>query len=172
MGKTRNQEDSSFHERPFASTCGWYHLLFAANERKKRKWEEGKEMTREPDQRINDLAHEVIAAAMRVSNVLGAGFLEKVYERALVKELLSRGIVATSQAPIQVLYNGESIGDFFADVLVENCLIVELKCVDRLSSEHLAQCINYLTATGHPLALLINFQHPRLEWKRVVLTND
>jgi len=129
-------------------------------------------MTRELDESTNDLAHEVIAAAMQVSNVLGAGFLEKVYERALVKELLSRGIAAVSQTPIQVFYNGESVGDFFADVMVANRLIVELKCVDRLSSEHLAQCINYLKATGHPLALLINFQHPRLEWKRVVLTND
>jgi GxxExxY protein len=129
-------------------------------------------MTRELDQRINDLAHEVLAAAMQVSNVLGCGFLEKVYERALVKELFGRGIKAEPQAAIQVLYKGESVGDFFADVLVENCLIVELKCVERLSSEHLAQCINYLKATGHPLALLINFQHPRLEWKRVVLTVD
>lgn len=129
-------------------------------------------MTTELDQRTNDLAHEVMAAAMQVSNVLGCGFLEKVYERALVKELLGRGINAESQASIQVLYKGELVGEFFADVLVERRLIVELKCVDRLSSEHLAQCINYLKATGHPLALLINFQHARLEWKRVVLTKE
>ncbi len=129
-------------------------------------------MTRELDESTNNLAHDVIAAAMQVSNVLGSGFLEKVYERALVKELHGRGIASTSQAPIEVLYKGESVGEFYADVLVANCLIVELKCVERLSSEHLAQCINYLKATGHPLALLINFQHPRLEWKRVVMTRD
>ena len=107
---------------------------------------------------------------MQVSNVLGSGFLEKVYERALVKELSAVASVQRRRHPIQVRTTGNRFGDFFADVLVANCLIVELKCVERLSSEHLAQCINYLKATDHPLALLINFP-ASTDWrKRVVLT--
>jgi GxxExxY protein len=117
---------------------------------------------------MNDLIAEVIGAVYEVANVLGAGFLEKVYERALVKELELRGLRARAQAPIRISYKGEPIGEYFADVLVEGKLIVELKCVQQLGNEHLAQCLNYLKATGNTIALLVNFQHPRVEWKRVV----
>ena len=104
-----------------------------------------------------------------MSNTLGAGFLEKVYERALIRELTLCGLTAKSQVSFPVVYKGQIIGDYVADLLVEGYLIVELKCVDRFSNEHLAQCINYLRATGHKIALLVNFQRPRVEWKRVVL---
>ena len=67
------------------------------------------------------------------------------------------------------LYKGESVGEYFADILVEDTVIVELKCVDRLASEHMAQCLNYLRASGKKLCLLINFQKPTVEWKRVAL---
>ena len=67
------------------------------------------------------------------------------------------------------MYKGESVGDYFVDILVEKKLILELKCVESLSEEHLGQTLNYLKATGLHLALLVNFQHPRVEWKRVVL---
>lgn len=117
---------------------------------------------------INSLIEKVIGAVYEVSNVLGAGFLEKVYERALVKELALRGLNAEVQHPIHVAYKGEIVGDYYADILVEKKLIVELKCVERLGNEHLAQCLNYLKATGHGIALLANFQHPKVEWKRVV----
>lgn len=117
---------------------------------------------------INSLIEKVIGAVYEVSNVLGAGFLEKVYERALVKELALRGLHAEVQYPIQVAYKGETVGDYFADILVERKLIVELKCAERLGNDHLAQCLNYLKATGHRIALLVNFQHPKVEWKRVV----
>jgi GxxExxY protein len=119
-------------------------------------------------QKINALAEQVIGAAYEVSNVLGAGFLEKVYERALQCELKVRAIYAETQVPMGVRYKGEAIGDYYADLLVENRLVVELKCVSRLSEEHLAQCLNYLKATGLHLALLINFQNPKVEWRRVV----
>jgi GxxExxY protein len=101
----------------------------------------------------------VVGAAYEVANVLGAGFLEKVYER---------GLTVKSQAPFPVIYKGQCLGDYLADLLVEEQLIVELKCVDQFSNEHLAQCINYLRASGIKLALLINFQKPRVEWKRIV----
>ncbi|MGI8742943.1 MAG: GxxExxY protein [Bryobacteraceae bacterium] len=114
------------------------------------------------------LTEKVIGAAFEVSNVLGAGFLEKVYERALMRELFLRGLKVSSQAPFPVLYKGQHIGDYLADILVEDKLIVELKCVDAFGDDHLAQCINYLKASGIKLALLINFQKSKLEWKRVI----
>ena len=79
-----------------------------------------------------------------------------------------RGLNVRTQAPFPVVYQGQCLGDYLADLLVEEQLIVELKCVDRFSNEHLAQCINYLRASGMKLALLINFQKPRVEWKRIV----
>jgi GxxExxY protein len=76
---------------------------------------------------------------------------------------------AKAQVCLPVCYKGKCIGEYLADVVVEETIILELKCVDRLASEHLAQCINYLKASGLHTALLINFQRPRVEWKRVLL---
>jgi GxxExxY protein len=117
----------------------------------------------------SDLTEAVIGSAFEISKVLGAGFLEKVYERALVHELMSRGVNAKAQASFPVCYKGQYVGEYVADLLVEGKLIVELKCVDRFANEHLAQCINYLKASGLRVALLLNFQKPRVEWKRVLL---
>jgi len=103
--------------------------------------------------------------------VLGAGFLEKVYERALAHELVLRGLNVKSQATFPVGYKGQCLGEYVADLLVEQKLIVELKCVDQFANEHLAQCINYLKASGMKLALLVNFQRPRVEWKRVIYSS-
>lgn len=119
---------------------------------------------------LNSITEAVLAAAFEVSNTLGAGFLEKVYERALMKELQLQSIQAKSQLPIPVSYKGHPIGTYSADILVENTLLLELKCVDHLTPDHLAQCLNYLRATGLPLCLLINFQKPKLEYKRIILT--
>jgi GxxExxY protein len=116
-----------------------------------------------------NLAEAIIGAAFEVSNVLGAGFLEKVYERALLQELSLRGLKAKAQCPIRVSYKGHYIGDYLADLVIEDTILVELKCVERFSGEHVAQCINYLRASGLHVALLLNFQHPKLEWKRVLL---
>src|SRR5258707_10304098 len=88
----------------------------------------------------------VIGAAYEVSNVLGPGFLEKAYERALARELAERGLAVNSQVSYPVAYKGHCVGECLADLLVENLVLIELKCVDRFSSEHLAQCINYLKA--------------------------
>lgn len=116
-----------------------------------------------------DLTEIVIGAAFEISRVLGAGFVEKVYERALLRELTLRGVSAKAQVSFPVGYKGQCVGEYVADLVVEKKLVVELKCVDRFAGEHLAQCINYLKASGLPVALLINFQKPRLEWKRVLL---
>ena len=117
---------------------------------------------------LNDLAQKVIGAVYEVSNVLGVGFLEVVYERSLVKELALRGIKARRQAPVRVTYKGDPVGKYRADVLVEGKLLVEIKCADGFANEHLAQCINYLKATDRTLCLLVNFQKTKVEWKRIV----
>ena len=117
---------------------------------------------------LGGLAASVIGAAYEVSNVLGAGFLEKVYERALMRELALHGMHVKSQVPFPVVCKDQLVGEYMADLLVEDLLIVELKCVDHFSNDHLAQCINYLKASHRKLALLINFQKPKIQWKRIV----
>ncbi len=116
---------------------------------------------------VEFLTESVLSAIFEVSNTLGAGFLEKVYQRALLQELTLRGISAVSQASFSV-DKGHSVGEYFADLLVEDVLVVELKCVDRLAGDHTAQCLNYLRASGRQVCLLVNFQRPRVEWKRLV----
>jgi GxxExxY protein len=115
------------------------------------------------------LTERVLSAVFEVSNTLGAGFLEKVYERALFMELRLRGLRVNSQASFSVIYKGQVAGEYFADLLIEDSLVVELKCVERLSGEHTAQCLNYLRASGKTVCLLVNFQRPKVEWKRLVM---
>src|SRR5919197_6587652 len=109
----------------------------------------------------SDVTEAVIGAAFEVANVLGSGFLEKVYERALIRELALRGVNAKPQVSFPVCYKGQYVGEYVADLVVEERLIVELKCVDRFATEHLAQCINYLKASGLRVALLINLLRPK-----------
>ena len=118
---------------------------------------------------LNNIAEQVLSAVFEVANTLGAGFLEKVYHRALLLELKLRGLAAESQVSFSVVYKEQVVGEYFADILVENALVVELKCVEHLSNEHMAQCLNYLRASEMSLCLLVNFQRPTVEWKRVVL---
>jgi GxxExxY protein len=118
---------------------------------------------------LDSLSETVLSAVFEVSNTLGAGFLEKVYQRALLRELSLRGIRATAEASFAVLYKGHSVGEYFADLLVEDVFVVELKCAERLANEHIAQCLNYLRASGRTVCLLVNFQKPKVEWKRIVL---
>ena len=112
---------------------------------------------------LNQLATKVIGAIYEVSNVLGVGFLEVVYERALVRELRLRGINARRQAPVRVKYKDEVVGKYRA-----GRLIIEVKCADGFADEHMAQCINYLRATDLNLCLIVNFQKPKAAWKRIV----
>jgi len=116
-----------------------------------------------------ELAYRVIGLAMEVHNKLGAGFLEKVYENALMVALKRELISAQQQAPIQVHFDGVVVGEYIADILVEDKLILELKTVDTISDIHRAQTMNYLRATKLHLAIIINFARPKLEYERVVL---
>ena len=100
------------------------------------------------DENQAGLTERIIGAVFEVSNTLGSGFLEKVYERALLRELKIRGLAAVSQASFRVMYKGESVGEYFGDIVVEDAVVIELKCADRLGSEHVAQCLNYLRASG------------------------
>lgn len=106
---------------------------------------------------IKQLTEIVIKCAFRVHNALGSGYLEKVYENALRLDLEAEGLRVQQQAPIQVRYRGQVVGDFIADLVVEGRLIVEIKAVQKLAVEHEVQLVNYLTATGVDDGLLINF---------------
>ena len=117
---------------------------------------------------LDSLTDRVLSAVFEVSGNLGAGFLERVNERALLRELGLRGIEATAQASFAVTYKGRSVGEYFAYLLVENTLVVELKCADRLVDQDNAQCLNHLRASGATVCLLVNFQRPKVEWKRIV----
>lgn len=114
----------------------------------------------------NDLTREILAACFEVSNELGAGFLESVYEMALLIALHQKGLDAVAQHPIDVWFRSQKVGGFFADILVENQIIVELKAARALAPEHLAQTINYLNASRLETALLVNFGKPRIEYRR------
>jgi GxxExxY protein len=116
----------------------------------------------------NDVTGQILGAAFEVSRVLGSGFLEKVYERALARELALRGLKVETQVGYPVMYKGYRVGEYYADLVVEDAVVVELKCVERILGEHLAQCINYLSAARLRVALLVNFQRSKLEWRRVV----
>jgi GxxExxY protein len=118
---------------------------------------------------INELTYLIRGAVYEVNRELGAGFLEKVYENALLVELLKRGLKAENQVPIKVKYKGVEVGEYYADILVENQVILEIKAVDSLQKIHEAQLLNYLKATGYKVGLLVNFAHPKAEIKRFVL---
>ena len=115
-----------------------------------------------------DLTEKVIGVCFEVSNELGGGFLESVYQKALIIALTEKGLNAKEQAPLSVTFRGQTVGDFYADILVENRLIMELKAVKALSPDHEAQLMNYLKASGIKVGLLVNFGRKRLEWKRLV----
>jgi GxxExxY protein len=115
------------------------------------------------------LSEQVIGCAFEVSNALGSGFLEKVYENALASEIReTTDLRVEQQHPMAVSYKGRVVGEFVADLLVEDRLLVELKAVSALDKIHRAQCVNYLRATGLRLCLLLNFGLPRVEIARVV----
>jgi GxxExxY protein len=116
---------------------------------------------------MNELTEKVIRCAFTVSNTLGCGFLEKVYENALAHELRKTGLKAEQQHGITVYYDGVAVGEYAADLLVEGALLVELKAVKDLDNIHLAQCLNYLRATKLRLCLLMNFGKPKLEVRRI-----
>ena len=117
---------------------------------------------------METVSQRVIRCAFDVSNALGAGFLEKVYENALCVELGKNGLKFQSQKPLVVNYKGYQVGEYIADIVVEDKLLLELKALAALCSAHDAQVMNYLKATNIPVGLLLNFGRPKLGEKRIV----
>jgi GxxExxY protein len=118
---------------------------------------------------FKDVTFQIIAAVIEVHKILGFGFLENVYEKALLKELTLRGLNAESQREIKVTYKNEEVGSYFADIVVNGEIILELKSVEHLTNIHKAQLLNYLKGTGSRLGFLINFGKEKAEYKRLVL---
>jgi len=122
------------------------------------------------DYKYKELTHKIILVFYRVYNKLGYGFLEKVYENAMMIECRKEGISAVAQSPIKVFYENEVIGEYYADLLVENKIVVEIKAVKSLAEDHEAQLLNYLKATDIEVRLLLNFG-PKPEIKRKAYSN-
>jgi GxxExxY protein len=116
---------------------------------------------------LNTITEKIIGCSYTVSNTLGIGFVEKVYENALVHLIKKSGMKVEQQRPIKVKFDGIVVGEFVADLFVEERVLVELKAVSTLKDEHLAQALNYLRATGAEICLLINFGTPKIEIKRL-----
>jgi GxxExxY protein len=121
------------------------------------------------EDRVNLLSKRIIGCALTVLHALGTGFLERVYENALLHELRKAGIAVSRQHRMVVRYDGIVVGDYTVDLLVDHIVLVELKVAKGIDDIHRAQCLNYLKATGLHLCLLLNFGKPRLEIKRIVL---
>jgi GxxExxY protein len=123
------------------------------------------------DYKYKEITDKIISAFYKVYNSLGYGFLEKVYENALIIELKDRGMMAVPQAQIQVFYKGNTVGEYYADIVVEDKIIVEIKAGRDLAPEHEAQLLNYLKATDMEVGLLLNFG-PEPQVKRKLFNND
>ena len=119
-----------------------------------------------------ELTEKIITAAYHVYNKMGFGFLESVYEKCLLIELRKAGLQAESQKPIVVKYENEVVGEFKADVIVEDAVILELKSVRQIIQAHEVQLVNYLVATGKPVGLILNFGEQKVEVKRKVRDLD
>ncbi len=121
--------------------------------------------------KYQELTSKILECSFEVINELGAGFLESVYERAMIVALAHKGLNTAAQLPLKVTFRGVIVGDYFADLVVEEKILVELKAVTRILPEHKAQIINYLNATGFDVGLLINFGNPKLEYYRFYRSN-
>lgn len=115
-----------------------------------------------------ELTEKIIGCAYIVSNTLGCGFIERVYENSLAYELRKASLSAVQQRKIAVKYEGVVVGDYEADIIVEDCVIIEIKATRALNDAHRAQCLNYLKATGIRVGLVINFGTPKVEIRRVI----
>lgn len=117
---------------------------------------------------LDEITEKVIGCAYEVGNTLGSGFVEKVYENALFHQLQKSGLCVVQQHQINVFYDSVLVGEFFADLLVEDKVLLELKAVRQLDDVHTAQVMNYLKSSGLPICLLINFGRPKVEIRRFV----
>ncbi len=119
----------------------------------------------------SEITGEILNAFYDVYNELGYGFLERVYKNALYKELKKRGFDCSTERSIPVYYQGELVGDYYADIIIEDKIIIELKAIKQILPEHEAQLMNYLRATDAEVGLLLNFG-PTPQKRRIVFTND
>lgn len=119
-----------------------------------------------------EITQAILGCAFEVCNELGAGFLESVYEKALFLALREKGLAVMAQHPISVFFREQCVGEFFADLFVEEKVIIELKATKAIAPEHQAQLINYLNATKIEVGLLINFGNPKLEYKRFTRSKE
>jgi len=117
---------------------------------------------------LNEITSRIIGCAHTVANVLGCGFIEKVYENALAHELQKAGFVVAQQHPLDVWYDGVRVGKYWADLFVGGAVLVELKTVQGLDDAHFAQFLNYLRAANLRICLLVNFGKPKVEIRRIV----
>lgn len=117
---------------------------------------------------LNTISEKIIGCAFKVSNTLGAGFLEKVYQNALIIELKEKGLFVEKEKSITIYYKDKIVGEYYADILVDNQVIIETKAIKTLNEVHQAQLLNYLKATNLKLGLLINFGTPKVQIKRMV----
>ncbi len=116
---------------------------------------------------LDAITEKIIGAAHEVSNTLGIGFVEKVYENSHAHEMRKIGLTVVQQHPIKVTYDGVVVGEFFVDLLVDDLVLVELKAASTLNNDHMMQALNYLRASGLPACLLINFGTPRAQIRRL-----
>jgi GxxExxY protein len=120
------------------------------------------------ERRLEEMTARIIGCAYAVSNALGCGFLEKVYENALVHELRKSGFEVEQQKNLKVMYDGALVGEYIADLLVQGIILLEIKAVRIFDEVHVAQCLNYLKASGLKLCLLVSFGVPKVAIKRIV----
>lgn len=120
---------------------------------------------------LQEPTQKIIQAYYKVYNTLGYGFLEKVYENAMMKELISLGFHCEKQKPIEVYYENTLVGEYYADIIVDNAVIIELKAAGTILEEHEVQLVNYLKATKIEVGLLLNFGK-KPEFRRKIFTND
>ncbi|MFH1932410.1 MAG: GxxExxY protein [Pseudomonadota bacterium] len=123
---------------------------------------------RRDNMEYQEVTETIIGCAYRVYNKMGFGFLESVYEKCLLIELRKAGLNTESQKPITVYYESEIVGEFVADIIVNDAIILELKSVRRIIKAHEVQLVNYLVATGKPVGLILNFGEKKVEIKRKV----
>jgi GxxExxY protein len=118
-----------------------------------------------------DITEKILSSCFNVIHELGAGFIESVYQKSLLIALREEGLEVREQVPLAVYFRGQCVGEFFADIIVKDKIIVELKAIKSLLPEHQAQLINYLKATGMTVGLLVNFGNAKLEYKRLFNKN-
>ena len=115
---------------------------------------------------LNHLTSGILKVCFEVSNELGCGYLESIYEKSLIIALREEGLNCESQSPLQVKFRGNFVGEFTPDIVVEKCVLLELKAVKKIAPGHIAQVLNYLKASGLPVGMLINFGNAKLEYRR------